>query len=254
MLERSAKTEDTLVSHTPARIALTRTGDAVSTGDTLAFQLDHARARDAVHQPADLPTLAHALRQAGYDPIKIESAIPPGPSARQTYLRRPDLGRTLNAESAEALKQCGQQGSDAAIILADGLSALALERHALPLLETLIPFLADWTLAPIALVRNARVAIADQIGATLGAKLTILLIGERPGLTAPDSLGVYLTWNPRVGNTDADRNCISNIRLEGLSYKQAAARIAFYANAARAANYSGFALKDSSSPNLPPVR
>jgi ethanolamine ammonia-lyase small subunit len=232
---------------TTARLSLGRTCSFVSTRDHLDFQLDHARARDAVHDLADFKALAAALIARGTPPILLESAIPGGPAARQTYLRRPDLGRRLSVASAGRLREEAATQTEkpqAAIMIADGLSALAIDRHALPLVEALTPRLADWSQAPITLVRNARVAIGDEIGEICGAQLTILLIGERPGLTAPDSLGVYLTWNPRVGRTDADRNCISNIRLEGTGYDEAAVRIAFYANAARSLGGSGFALKE----------
>jgi ethanolamine ammonia-lyase small subunit len=242
---------------TTARLSLGRGSTFVSTSDLLQFQLDHARARDAVHELADFTTLAAALTQRGTPPIQLESAVPNGPAARQIYLRRPDLGRRLSPASAARLREQAALQTDepqAALIIADGLSALAIDRHALLLVEALTPHLAALRQAPITLVRNARVAIGDEIGEIFAAELTILLIGERPGLTAPDSLGVYLTWNPRRGRTDADRNCISNIRLEGLSYEEAAQRISFYANAARALGSSGFALKESGSPNLPPVR
>jgi ethanolamine ammonia-lyase small subunit len=243
--------------YTTARLSLGRTDSYVSTRDQLQFQLDHARARDAVHDLADFTPLAAALTERGTPPILLESSIPAGPSGRQTYLRRPDLGRRLSLESAARLSEAAADQTDkpqAAIIIADGLSALAIERHALPLFDALTPHLATWRQAPVILVRNARVAIGDEIGEILQANLTILLIGERPGLTAPDSLGVYLTYNPRIGRTDADRNCISNIRLEGLGYEEAAHRIAFYADAARTLGRSGFALKESGSPSLPPVR
>ncbi len=227
------------------------------TPEHLQFQLDHARARDAVHDLADFATLASALTERGIPNIQLESAIPAGPSARQIYLRRPDLGRRLSAASVSRLREQAVHRTaraDLALIVADGLSALAIDRHTLPLVEALTSRLAAWRQAPVMLVRNARVAIGDEIGELLGASLTILLIGERPGLTAPDSLGAYLTWNPRLGRTDADRNCVSNIRLEGLGYEEAAARIFFYANAARSLGSSGFALKEAGSPNLPPVR
>ncbi len=233
--------------HTTARLSLGRTASFVATQDHLQFQLDHARARDAVHDLADFTALAGALAERGTVPILLESAIPAGVSARQVYLRRPDLGRRLSPESAARLRERASLQTEtpaAALIIADGLSALAVDRHALPLVEALTPHLSAWRLGPITLVRNARVAIGDEIGEILQTSLTILLIGERPGLTAPDSLGVYLTWNPHVGRTDADRNCISNIRLEGLSYDEAAQRIAYYANAARILGSSGFALKE----------
>jgi len=249
-------TRPSALAYTAARLSLGRTASFVSTQDHLQFQLDHARARDAVHTVADFNALAAALTQRGTPPVQLDSAIPLGPAGRQAYLRRPDLGRRLSPASAARLSQCAASQLDkpeVAFVIADGLSALAIDRHALPLIEALTPHLAAWRPAPITLVRNARVAIGDEIGEIFGALLTILLIGERPGLTAPDSLGVYLTWNPRVGRTDADRNCVSNIRLEGLGYQDAARRIGFYAHSARALGGSGFALKEAGSPSLPPV-
>lgn len=247
--------ESPLTRYTPARVELARAGSAISTRDQLRFQLDHALARDAVHDAADFTTLLAALRERRHEALMLESAIPPGPAARTTYLRRPDLGRKLSPASAEALSLLPTQKTDVAFILADGLSALAIDRHAIPLLDALLPLLpaAEWNAAPITLVRNGRVAIADEIGQLLHASLTVLFIGERPGLSAPDSLGVYLTWNPRPGRTDAERNCISNIRTEGLAYDEAARRISFYMNAARSLQSSGFALKEPPSPNVPAI-
>jgi ethanolamine ammonia-lyase small subunit len=249
---------------TSARLSLGKPQRFVATGDHLQFQLDHARARDAVHTAADFTSLAAALTRRGTPHLHLESAVPAGAAARQTYLRRPDLGRRLSAESAAELREHAAQlrehaeraseRPEVAIVIADGLSGLAVDRHALPLVEALEACLAGWSQAPITLVRNARVAIGDEIGQILGAGLTILLIGERPGLTAPDSLGVYLTWDPRPGRTDAERNCISNIRLEGLGYEEAARRIGYYAHAARELGGTGFALKEAGSPSLPPVR
>lgn len=242
---------------TSARLSLGRVSRSVSTEDRLQFQLDHARARDAVHAVADFRNLAAALAQRGASPILLESAIPGGPNAREIYLRRPDLGRRLSPESDAILCRAAEPQDEPpqiAVILADGLSALAVDRHALPLVEALGPYLDGWRAAPYTLVRNGRVAIGDRIGEILQAQLTVLLIGERPGLTAPDSLGAYLTWNPRVGRTDAERNCVSNIRQGGLGYEDAAERIGSYARAARELGGTGFALKQGSSPKLPPVR
>lgn len=207
-----------------------RTGNSVPTSELLRFQLDHARARDAVYRELDRgwPPLPHlALHSAAAD--------------RATYLRRPDLGRKLDDES-KARIEAGD--FDAAIIIADGLSALAGHRHALPLLGELLPLLEaqGWRLAPLAVVSQARVAIGDEIGQLLGARLSVVLIGERPGLSSPDSLGVYLTWDPRPGRTDAERNCISNIRAEGLGYGAAARQIDLLLNAARQRKLSGVRL------------
>ncbi len=210
-----------------------------------------------MHDLAGFAQLASALTSLSLESIQLESAIPPGAPAREIYLRRPDLGRRLSVASAAKLREhvpLLMEPPQVAVVIADGLSALAIDRHALPLVEALAPHLAGLRQAPVTLVRNGRVAIGDEIGAILQADLTILLIGERPGLTAPDSLGVYLTWNPRPGRTDADRNCVSNIRAEGLSYEDAARRIASYASVARALGSSGFELKEPGSPSLPPVR
>ncbi len=240
---------------TPARVGLARTGSALSTQDQLLFQLDHAMARDAVHDTPDFTGLLKGLRERDHEALLLESAIPAGANARTTYLRRPDLGRKLDAASAEALRALNSGPSDIAFVIADGLSALAIDRHAMPLLDAITNVLAEktWKRAPITVIRNGRVAIADEIGALLKASLTVLLIGERPGLSAPDSLGVYLTWEPRPGRTDAERNCISNIRTEGLGYDEAARRIVFYMNAAREQGKSGFTLKEPPSPKVPAI-
>lgn len=218
-----------LRAFTNARVALGRSGHSLPTAELLRFQLDHARARDAVHQaldPRNLPP--HVL---------LRSAAPD----RATYLRRPDLGRRLSAESA-ALLAPGDY--DAALVVADGLSAPAVERHAPPLLDALLPKLEGWRLPPLHVVLQGRVAIGDEIGQRLGASLVVLLIGERPGLTSPDSLGLYLTWAPRPGRTDAERNCISNVRPEGLDYALAAHKLHFLMQEARARRLSGVALKE----------
>jgi ethanolamine ammonia-lyase small subunit len=223
-----------LKAFTPARVAIGRTGNSLPTAELLRFQLDHARARDTVYQELDpgWPPLPHlALRSAAGD--------------RGTYLRRPDLGRRLSEES-KALLAPGDY--DVAIAIADGLSALAVHRHALPLLEELSQLLRaeDWRLAPFAVVSQGRVAIGDEIGQLLGARSVVLLIGERPGLTSPDSLGIYVTWDPRLGRTDAERNCVSNVRAEGLGYVAAARRIHLLLNAARLQMVSGVQLRNTS--------
>jgi ethanolamine ammonia-lyase small subunit len=237
---------------TTARLSLGLTGAAIPTREQLRFQLDHALARDAVHTLLDIPALLHGLQQRGRAGFVLRSAIE-GESrqkGRHLYLRRPDLGRTLHPDFAQALRDYAAstpEKPDVAFILVDGLSALAIERHALPLLDALLPTLDDHSsLAPICIVSQGRVAIGDEIGHLLGAKLVVLMIGERPGLSSPDSLGVYITWNPLPGRTDAERNCVSNIRQEGLSYNDAAQRIAFYMKEARRLETTGVALKESS--------
>jgi ethanolamine ammonia-lyase small subunit len=236
---------------TSARLSFGRTD--VSTHDQLQFQLDHALARDAVHAQMDVGSLTQGLQVRGLEAVVVRSAVESSQKDRRAYLRRPDLGRTLHSDSAKTLAQAAQanlaEGLEAGrprilFILADGLSSLAVERHALPLLDATLPLLpSPYSLIP--LVQDARVAIADEIGKLLHAQLTVLLIGERPGLSSPDSLGVYLTWNPHPGRTDAERNCISNIRGDhGLSYAEAAHRIAHYIAEAQRLGTTGIALKD----------
>jgi ethanolamine ammonia-lyase small subunit len=238
---------------TPARISLGRTGAAIPTREQLRFQLDHALARDAVHTMLDIPALLHSLQQRDLAGFVLRSAVEgeTGQKSRHHYLRRPDLGRTLHPDFAHALRDYAaslQKKPDTVFILADGLSAQAVENHALPLLDALLPAVdaGHWNLAPVCIVSQGRVAIGDEIGHLLGAKLVMLMIGERPGLSSPDSLGVYITWNPHPGKTDAERNCISNIRQEGLSYDEAARRVAFYMNEARRLGTTGIALKEAS--------
>lgn len=251
-----AKQAAWLRAQTPARIALRRTGSSLATAEVLDFQLAHARARDAVHAPLQPSTLLLSLRQIlpqnrpGHDapsPILLHSQA----RDRQMYLQRPDLGRKLDAASQQLLTAYAtkEQAYDLAIFIADGLSALAVERHTVPLLAQLLPALARTKsaprLAPICLVEQARVAIGDEIAYTLRARLSIMLIGERPGLSSPDSLGAYITWSPQPGiTTDANRNCISNIRTEGLSYAQASARLLYYIREAHTRQITGIALKD----------
>jgi ethanolamine ammonia-lyase small subunit len=221
-----------LRSFTPARVGLGRTGHSLPTAELLRFEWDHAQARDAVWEELDPASL-------GLPHILLRSAA----GDRGTYLRRPDLGRILGVESRARL----ERGSyDAALVLADGLSAAAVQRHAVPLLDQLLPRLAEeeWKLAPHTVVLQGRVAIGDEIGERLGARIVVVLIGERPGLSSPDSLGVYLTWDPRLGRTDAQRNCISNIRTEGISYRDAAHRLHFLMREARRRALTGVELKE----------
>jgi ethanolamine ammonia-lyase small subunit len=252
---------ESLQRYTSARVSLGQTGPSIPIREQLRFQLDHALARDAVHAQLDVTTMLQGLAQRQMVCVALRSAIAiTRGHDRQPYLRRPDLGRALHSDSRDALRQPSVnivKDPDVVFVIADGLSALAVERHALPLLDALLvatPRLLppdQWRIGPVCVVSQGRVAIGDEIGDLLHAKLSIVLIGERPGLSAPDSLGVYITWNPRPGRTDAERNCISNIRPEGLSYPDAAQRIAFYMSEAKRLEATGIALKENTSRSLP---
>lgn len=230
---------------TPARIALGRSGTSMPTNAQLDFQYAHAQARDAVHLPFDHAGLRHQLTEAGRDILLLHSAA----ADRHSYLQRPDLGRKLSDDSAQQLRDYALAhpgGVDLAVVVADGLSALAVHRHTLPFLARMEEQTQaeGWSLSPVILVEQGRVAVADEIGELLGAKMVVILIGERPGLSSPDSLGLYFTYNPKVGLTDAYRNCISNVRLEGLSYGMAAHRLLYLMREACRRQLSGVNLKD----------
>ncbi|MBC3334699.1 ethanolamine ammonia-lyase subunit EutC [Pseudomonas [fluorescens] ATCC 17400] len=230
---------------TPARIALGRTGTSIPTGAQLDFQFAHAQARDAVHLPFDHTGLSSQMAERGRDSLLLHSAAPD----RHSYLQRPDLGRRLSDESAQTLRDyalANPGGVDLAVVVADGLSALAVHKHTVPFLTRMEEqtHAEGWSLSPVILVEQGRVAVADEIGQLLGAKMVVILIGERPGLSSPDSLGLYFTYNPKVGLTDAYRNCISNVRLEGLSYGMAAHRLLYLMREACRRQLSGVNLKD----------
>jgi ethanolamine ammonia-lyase small subunit len=226
---------------TPARIALGRAGASLPTRAHLDFQLAHARARDAVHDALDVAALRAALDQARLTSLAVRSAA----ADRATYLQRPDLGRRLDPAS-RALLEREADAVDAVMVVADGLSSRAAQAHAVPLLATLVPRLveAGWRLAPVIVAEQGRVALGDEIGAALRASLALVLLGERPGLSAPDSLGAYLTWDPRPGRTDAERNCVSNIRPEGLVPALAADKLGYLLLEARRRRLTGIGLKD----------
>jgi len=226
---------------TPARVGLPRAGVALATTQQLAFQAAHALARDAVHDRLDAPALVTALAAHGLTALSLRSAA----ADRPTYLARPDLGRRLDAASRREIETL-PRGHDLVLVLADGLSARAVASHALPLIDAALPSLRDWRIGPALVVEQARVAIGDEIGGVLEAALVAVLIGERPGLSSPDSLGVYLTWAPGSGRSDAERNCISNIRPAGLGYAEAAARLIYLLSEARRRRLTGVALKDAS--------
>lgn len=234
--------------YTDARIALGRAGHSMPTAAHLALQLAHAQARDAVHLAFDPPALAASVRALGLQTLTLQSAA----DNRATYLQRPDLGRRLCDESAHVLaaRRIGDASRfDLAFVIADGLSALAVHHHAAPLIQATRARLdADagptWSIAPVAIVEQARVAIGDEIGDALAADCVVVLIGERPGLSSPDSLGLYITWAPKPGLSDARRNCISNVRPAGLLIDTAATKLHQLLIQARARQITGVALKD----------
>lgn len=234
-----------LRKHTAARIALGRTGGSQPTGAVLDFRLSHARARDAVHSAFDVDSLVQTLRARNIYTVRLATAA----ADRRTYLLRPDLGRKLDAASRQKLfaniPSWGKR--DLAIVVSDGLAAQAAELHATatlaPLVERLV---ADgWTLFPVFVVPFARVKLQDEIGELLGARHTLMLLGERPGLGSPDSLGAYFTHQPRASCTDADRNCISNIRPDSLPPEHAAEKLARLLAESAHLGLSGVALKDT---------
>lgn len=229
---------------TPARLALGRAGAGMPTDETLRFGWAHAMARDAIHAALDTAALEAALCADGWQVAQAASRAPD----RTTYLRRPDLGRQLDTEASQRLRAgAGADGCDVCFVIGDGLSSLAVARHAVPLLAALRPHLPAGTrTAPITVVTQARVAVADEVGALRGARLSVMLIGERPGLSSPDSLGIYLTHTPRIGRNDAERNCISNVRPEGLGYGLAAFKLAWLMREALRRGLTGVALKDES--------
>ncbi len=243
-----------LRTHTAARLALGRSGSSLPTDEVLRFGLAHAQARDAVQRRLDADLFARQLQDAGMPALQVASAA----GDRFTFLLRPDLGRRLSAAGRDRLAGAGPgaagvaqtapaAGIDLLLVVADGLSAPAIERNALPMLDAIrrgAP--PDWRIGPVIVATQARVAMGDEIGQLLKAGLVAVLIGERPGLSSPDSLGIYLTWQPRVGRSDAERNCISNIRPEGLSYDAATHRLWWLCRQARQLQLSGVRLKDRS--------
>lgn len=242
---------------TPARIGLGRAGVSLPTAAQLDFQLAHAQARDAVHRPLEVPSLCADIEALGLVTVPLHSAA----TTRTMYLQRPDLGRRLGAASRQQLEALrrerhaqGVRAHDLAFAVVDGLSALAVQRHTVPLLVEVLTLLNGqaaegaprWTIAPVAVVEQGRVAVGDDIGELLDSQIVVVLIGERPGLSSPDSLGLYLTWAPQPGRHDAERNCISNVRPEGLGYRDAAARLVYLLEQARNRRLTGVGLKDES--------
>lgn len=231
---------------TGARIALGRSGISMPTHAHLDFQLAHARAKDAVRLPLDVDTLEAHLQETGIDMLRLHSLA----AERSDYLQNPDLGRRLVRQSVEKIRgHLPDQAPDIAIVIADGLSAIAIQRHAVPFLQTFIPSLAGrgYTHSSILLVSQGRVAVADEVASLVGSRMAAILIGERPGLSSPDSMGIYFTYNPYVGCRDSMRNCISNIHDHGLTYDQAATKLIYLVMEADRLGFSGVRLKDESS-------
>ena len=232
-----------LRSYTDARIALGRTGVSIPLKENLDFRLAHAYARDAVYASLELKNLVDGMESFKLPILQLQSQC----ANRSEYLQRPDWGRKLNDISKDILQSMSGGVYDVAIVVADGLSAVAINEHLLPFLELLIPQLNKnkYSIAPISLVEQARVAIADEVGSLLNERLTLILIGERPGLTSPNSMGAYITYNPQIGITDERWNCISNIRPEGLIYVVAVEKIIYLINQSINLKLSGVALKDN---------
>lgn len=230
--------------HTPARIALGRTGASLPTDEVLRFSLAHAQARDAVHIPFDAGAVEAEVRGLGFDTLRVASAA----ETRDAYLRRPDLGRRLCTESRATLAALPPAPADLCIVVADGLSSTAVHAQTRPFLAAFKSWIASegWSIAPVVIASQARVALGDEVGELLGARACVLLVGERPGLSSPDSLGLYLTFGPRVGRSDAERNCISNVRPEGLSHEMAAFKLAWHLREAFRRSLTGVELKDES--------
>ncbi|QCI65043.1 ethanolamine ammonia-lyase subunit EutC [Phreatobacter stygius] len=239
-----------LASRTPARIAIGRAGGSLPTSEVLAFALAHAKARDAVHATFDPERIAAGLGDLGLAAVTVESLA----RDRAAYLRRPDWGRALAETSRSRLAACAEAPGDLVIVIADGLSATAVETNALALVGALLPRLASAGIAigPVVVATGARVALGDAVAAELGARAVLVLIGERPGLSSPDSLGAYLTFDARPGRNDAERNCVSNIRAGGLAVELAAFKLSWLAAEAFRRQLTGISLKDESDLLLAP--
>jgi ethanolamine ammonia-lyase small subunit len=233
-----------LKSYTRARIAIGRVGSSLPTKEVLDFGLSHAMARDAVHLALDVDELENDIKAQNFSTLRVKSMA----TDRATYLLRPDWGRRLHERSLVDLSNLNHvKPIDFLIVVGDGLSSLAVSRHVVPLLAELRQYIPkEWSASRVVIASQARVAIGDEIGQALNAKIVAMLIGERPGLSSPDSLGIYLTYNPKLGLSDADRNCISNVRPEGLQYAAAAKKLAWLAKEAMRLKVTGVALKDES--------
>lgn len=247
-----------LREYTDARIGLGRSGVSIPTSHSLEFQLAHAQAQDAVHLPLDVEYVVENLSKINlcqeiFTPVLLHSQA----INRTIYLQRPDFGRKLDHKSIEILKKVNtlkDEKYDLSIVIVDGLSSLAIRENATIFIEKLVESLSndtqEWKLSPFTIVQQGRVAIGDEVGEILNSKITIVLIGERPGLSSPDSMGLYLTYNPKSGLTDASRNCISNIRNEGLSYEEAVKKTMYLLKESRRLELSGVNLKDRTTNNI----
>lgn len=233
-----------LAATTPARIGLGRAGSALTTAETLRFALAHATARDAVLTPFAAGEVRAGIEALGLDVIEVASSA----ASRQVYLLRPDLGRSLDQPSRERLEGACHQPVDVSLVVGDGLSSSAVHAHATAMVAALQPHATrnGWSLGPVVVSTQARVALGDEIGALMRARLVVMLIGERPGLSSPDSLGLYITYAPCPGRTDGERNCISNIHAGGLGYAEAAFKAAWLMREALRRQLTGVALKDES--------
>lgn len=238
----------TLRRFTDARIGLGRAGAALPIGEVLKFSMAHAQARDAVTTPLDWSPIEDRIAALGLETVHIESAA----GDRDTYLRRPDLGRRLSAQSRERLAAMAGRSPDLLVLVADGLSSTGVAANAAPMIAALLPLVqkSGWSLGPVLLAGQGRVALGDDAGEVLGVRAVLVLIGERPGLSSPDSLGAYLTWAPRTGRKDGERNCISNIRRGGLSVEEAAFKAHWLLREAMRRQLTGVGLKDESSYQL----
>jgi ethanolamine ammonia-lyase small subunit len=229
-----------LKNFTHARIALGRAGNALPTKEILNFRMAHALAKDAVYSEMDIHSLKENIKELGLDAVVVQSMV----ANRNEYLLNPNKGKVLNNESIDILKGLKKNEFDLCMVIADGLSSGAVNKHAIKLIRLLIGQLHGWQIAPIVIAKQGRVAISDPIGEILQAKISLILIGERPGLSTPNSMGAYITYLPKPGNTDEKRNCVSNIQPDGMSYEFASAKIAYILQQIRALQLSGVKLKD----------
>ncbi|OJU51858.1 MAG: ethanolamine ammonia-lyase [Bacteroidales bacterium 45-6] len=229
---------------TDARIALGHTGASLPTKEMLKFSLSHASARDSVHMPFEKERIAGELEGLGFSTIQVNSQA----TNRQTYLTRPDLGRLLSASSGMLLADLPKNAHDLTVVVADGLSSKAVHRNAIPMIQHMLGYLAQlkFRLSPVVIAEQARVGLGDAVGEIIKSTFVAILIGERPGLSSPDSLSVYLTYKPHTGRLESERNCISNIRPEGLSYEKAAFKLAWLLEHASLRQCTGIELKDNS--------